>query len=183
MYPGTYTTHFEPALTLAVGDEVKLSCVTGFKCRGDVNVNERAWLGIAFGNDPAYEMSVDRIDEVVDRKNPGKFIDPPANLASWIAALPGVTLVAPAKAVQLGGLDATQLDLKTGDADLTIGPISGHDVSSISFGFPARGSARIVVLMVHGHWVMVAVQSIDDHAPLADSTAFMQPLVDSIVWQ
>lgn len=69
VFPGTYTTQFQPPLTLTVGREVELSCVPGYKCRGDVDVNLPGWLFFEFGNAPAFEIAINRVDKVLDRKS------------------------------------------------------------------------------------------------------------------
>src|SRR3954470_9314907 len=48
VFPGRYTTHFAPALTLSVDRQVKIDCAPGYRCRGDVDVNLPNWLDIEF---------------------------------------------------------------------------------------------------------------------------------------
>lgn len=188
VYPGTYTTHFRPALTLTVGSEVELSCVPGFKCRGDVFVNLPGWLNIGFGDDPGYELHLFRIDKVVDARHGAKLIAPPRDLAGWISKLPGVTVVSPRQHVKVGGLDAEQIDIQSGDAAISSGPIPGvKDPPGI--GFAAHQAHRIVVVNVRGHQVLIMEgvvtkdpDAVVTAAELKEATDFLQPLVDSIVW-
>jgi hypothetical protein len=186
VYPGTYTTHFQPPLTLTVGREVELSCVPGFKCRGDVFVNTSGWLNLGFGNAPGIEVGIERIDKVLDPKHPGKLLDPPKDFAAWVAALPGITLIAPPKSIKVGGLDATQIDVRSGDRGVTFGPIPGQPASS-NFGFGPHGSHRVIVVRVHDQQIMIVVDVVDVPEDIATqfraATDTLQPLIDSIVWQ
>ena len=174
VYPGTYTTHFQPSLTLTVGRQVELSCAPGFKCRGDVSVNEPRWLNLGFGDVPGFEVHLFRIDKVFDPKHPGKPIDPPQDLATLILALPGVTATVPPKNVKVGGLDATQLDLKIGSKEAVLGP---------TFGFGPHLQSRNIVVRVGSDEVMIQIDVIDNAAGLAAAVEALQPLVDSIVWR
>jgi hypothetical protein len=174
VYPGTYTTHFQPSLTLTVGRQVELSCAPGFKCRGDVFVNEARWLNLGFGDVPGFEVHFFRIDKVFDPKHPGKPIDPPKDLAALILSLPGVTAILPPKNVKVGGLDATQLDLKIGAKEAVLGP---------TFGFGPYLQSRTTVVRVGNDVVMIQIDVIDNAAGVAAAIDALQPLVDSTVWQ
>ena len=96
------------------------NCAPGFKCRGRIDVNLPGWIGIEFGQ-PKIEMNVVRVDKVNDPANPGGLMDPPADLAAWIASRPGVTVTAQ-KAVKVGGLAGTQLDVRIGNKDFDLRP-------------------------------------------------------------
>jgi hypothetical protein len=82
-------------------------------------------------------------------------------------------------AIEIGGRDATQLDVVSGDNGVSIGPIPG--VTEFGAGFGPRHPARIIVVSVDGHWVLISVGADDDPAHLKRAVAALQPLVDSIV--
>lgn len=187
VYPGTYTTHFQLPLTFTVGDEVQLSCVPGFRCRGDVNVNLPSWVNIGFGNAPGVEVHFNRFDKVLDPKHPGRLIDPPADLAKWIMTLPGITMLAPAQEVEIGGLVATQLDVTSGAKGITFGPIPG--VTEFGSGIGPHQAHRLIVVAMDGQQVLIAVGIVTESpeaavtpAELKIATDALQPLIDSIVW-
>jgi hypothetical protein len=173
VYPGTYVPAFDPGLTFTINREVQHNCAPGFKCRGDIDVNLPGWIGLEFGQ-PRIEMNVVRVDKVNDPAKPGALIDPPADLAAWLASRPGVT-VNEQKAVQVGGLDATQLDIRTGDQDLSFGPIPG--VTDVGLGLGANWTARLFVVPVDGRQVVIILHAEDG------SLDELQPMVDSIAWR
>ena len=78
------------------------------------------------------------------------------------------------KAVQVGGLAATQLDIRTGDKDVSFGPIPG--VTDPGLGLGANWTVRLFVVPVDGRQVLIMLHAEDG------SVAELQPLVDSIVW-
>jgi hypothetical protein len=172
VYPGRWAPAFEPAFTFAVNREVEHNCAPGFACRGSIDVNLPGWLGLEFG-EPRIEVNIVRVDKVNDPATPGALIDPPADLAGWLASRPGVTVDAQ-KAVQVGGLAATQLDVRTGDQDVSFGPIPG--VTDIGLGLGANWTARLFVVPVDGRQVVIILHAEDG------SLYELQPLVDSIVW-
>ena len=172
VYPGTYIPAFDPGLTFKIDREVQHNCAPGFKCRGSIDVNLPAWLGLEFGQ-PRIEVNVVRVDKVNDPAKPGALIDPPADLAGWLASRPGVTVDAQ-KAVQVGGLAATQLDIHTGDKDLSFGPITG--VTDVGLGLGANWTARLFVVPVDRRQVLIVLHAEDG------SLSELLPLVDSIVW-
>jgi hypothetical protein len=170
--PGTYIPAFDPGLTFTIDREVQHNCAPGFRCRGTINANLPGWLDIEFGL-PRIEMHIVRVDKVNDPAKPGAVIDPPADLAAWLASRPGVT-VNTQRAVQVGGLAATQLDIRTGDQDLVFGPIPG--VAEPTLGLFANGTVRLFVVPVDGRQVLIML------VPEDGSVTELQPLVDSIVW-
>lgn len=172
VYPGTYVPAFDPGLTFTIDREVKHNCAPGFKCRGSIDVDLPGWMGIEFGQ-PRIEVNVIRVDKVDDPANPGSLMDPPADLAAWLASRPGVTVTSQ-KAVKVGGLAATQLDLRTGTKDLSFGPIPG--VTDVGFGLGANWTARLFVVPVDGRQVVIILHAEDG------LVSELQPLVDSIVW-
>jgi hypothetical protein len=172
VYPGTYVPVFDPGLTFTIDREVQHNCGPGFKCRGTVDANLPGWVNIEFGL-PRIELHVVRVDKVNDPANPGALIDPPADLATWIASRPGVTVNA-RKAVQVGGLPATQLDIRTGDEELSFGPIPG--VADPGLGLGANWTVRLFVVPVDGRQVLIMLHAEDG------SVTELQPFVDSIVW-
>jgi len=176
VFPGRYMTAFQPSLTITIDREVQHRCAPGFPCQGSINVNQPAWLDLEFGQ-PRIEMQISRVDKVSDPAHPGSLIDPPADLAAWIASRPGVTVTNPPKAVTVGGLGGTQVDVKAGIKGLTIGPIPGFTDPGLGLG--ANGMARYIVVKVRGAQILIAMLSED---PFLASMSELQPLVDSIVW-
>jgi len=172
VYPGTYVPAFDPGLTFTIDREVQHNCAPGSVCGGTIDANFPGWLDIEFGM-PRIEVHVVRVDKVNDPAKPGAVIDPPADLAAWLASRPGVTVNA-RKAVQVGGLAATQLDIRTGDKDLVFGPIPG--VADPTLGLGANRTVRLFVVPVDGRHVLIMLVAEDG------SVTELQPLVDSIVW-
>ena len=173
VYPGTYIPAFDPGLTFTIDREVQHNCAPNFRCRGSIDVNFDGWLGLEFGL-PRIDVNVIRVDKVYDPAKPGALMDPPADLAAWIASRPGVTVTAQ-KAVQVGGRAATQLDVRTGNKDVSLGPIPGV-TDPPGLGFGANGTARMFVVPVDGRQVVIILHAEDG------SLTELQPLVDSIVW-
>ena len=166
---------------------------------GEVDINVPGWIDVEFGFDPlvahgpgtwSADVSIDRIDKVFDAKHPGKLIDPPRDLAAWVAKLPGVTVIAPPKRIKIDGLDATQLDVRSGAKDVRFGPISPESVPNevdppTAFGFGPHQSRRIVAVSVDGHAVLIVVGMVEapeTHGRFEAATKALQPLIDSIVW-
>ena len=193
---GTYATAFQPPLrfTLAELTIVGADGTISYESIGEVNANMPVWIDCAFGFDKlgrhgsgtwSGNFGIDRIEKVFDPRHPGTVIDPPKDLATWITKLPGLTLAAPPKAIEIGGVDATQLDVVTGAKNVTIGPIP--DVTDPpAFGFDSHQRARIVVVSVDGHEVLITLTlgAEDDSADhFKRVVAALQPLVDSIVWE
>jgi hypothetical protein len=176
IYPGAWAPAFDPAFTFTIDREVEHQCAPGFACRGSIDVNQPAWLGLEFGI-PAIEANIWRIDKVNDQADPSRLIDPPADLAGWMTNLPGITLVAPPKAVTVGGLPGTQLDIRGGSKDVTIGPIP--DVTEFGLGITANTTGRWIVVPVRCHQIVIVLNGPE---PFSTSVDELQPLVDSIVW-
>jgi hypothetical protein len=176
VYPGAYVPAFDPPLTFTIDREVQHNCAPGFTCRGSIDVNQAAWLGLEFGQ-PRIEVNMFRVDKVNDPAHPGALIDPPADLATWIASRPGVTVVNPPKAVTVGGLAGTQFDLQIGAKDVPIGPIPG--ITDFGLGLGANGTSRYIAVKVQGHQILIVLGTED---PFLPSMPELQPLVDSIVW-
>ncbi len=181
VYPGRYVPAFDPGLTFTIAHEVEHSCApegiqAGFQCRGSIDANLPVWLNVEFGQ-PRIEIHIGRVDKVFDPKHPATLIDPPADLASWISKLPGVTVVTAPTTVKVGGLDATQFDVTESKA-VRIGPIPGV-TDPPAFGFGPNYTIRLIVLPVHGHQVLIMLGTEDVFAPAMTE---LQPLVDSIVW-
>jgi hypothetical protein len=172
VYPGTYSPQFDPPLTFSIDREVNHNCAPGFKCRGSIDANLPAWINIEFGL-PRIEAHIFRVDKLNDPAKPGRLIDPPADLAAWIASHPGLTIIAQ-KAVTVGGLAGTQLDVRTGNKDVGFGPITG--VTDPGMGMGANDTARLFVVPVAGRQVLIMLRAEDG------SVEEVQPLVDSIIW-
>lgn len=184
VFPGYYSTRFEPALTLTIGNVVNLDCFPGYRCRGDIDVNLPNWVGFEFGNEHGNEFNVIRIDQITDPDSPGTLVDPPVDLAGWISTLPGVDVLEPPKAVVVGGIASEQLDVMS-DADTPFGPtgLTGPDDPQW-FGLAANHRTRVILLRIDGHVVMITEQigvenTVRDFEAAVDG---LQPLVDSIVW-
>ena len=188
---GTYKTAFQPALTFTLADQtiVDADGTVAYESIGETDVNEAGWISIGFGFDKAgphghgtwsADFFATRVDKVVDPRHPGTLIDPPKDLASWVKNLHGLTLTAPPASVKIGGLDATRLDIAGRDKGATIGPIPGI-TEPPAFGFGPHQSARIVVVNVDGHAVLITIGA-DSPAHFERAVAALQPLVDSIVW-
>jgi hypothetical protein len=159
-------------LTFTIDLEVQHNCAPDFRCRGSIDANLPAWVGLEFGL-PRIDVSIIRVDKVNDPAKPRTLIDPPTDLAGWIGSRPGVTVTAQTP-VTVGGLAGTQLDLQTGDAGVTFGPITG--VTDPGFGLGPNTLTRMIVVPVNGHQVAIVLHSED--GPLAELRAF----VNSIVW-
>jgi hypothetical protein len=184
VYPGTYRTAFDLGLTLTINHEVENGCAPGFRCRGSIDVNRGAWLNLEFGNDPPLhppvEVSIIRLDKVVDLQS-GKLVAAPADLAAWIEKYPGITLRTPPKAVKIGGLDATELDVKTGSNGIAFGPIPG--VTDPGAGQGPNRTVRFIVVAVEDHQVLITIDTIEEGSAHIDAAnIILQPLIDSIVW-
>ena len=172
---GTYATRLEPGLTLTLDRPA------------ESNVDIPGWFDLVFEGDTNFEFGATRIDKVFDPKHQNDLLDPPDDLAAWIAKLPGLTVVAPGKAVQIGGLHATQLDVRTGDKDVRIAPIPGVDDPPA--GLAPNSVSRLIIVVVDGHQVVFGMgvqeegvtQAVID-AHFEDSMEALQPVIDSIVW-
>jgi hypothetical protein len=177
---GSYTTQFQPALTLTIGNVVALDCVAGDGCTGRINVNEPAWLDLEFGKDHGSEFMAIRLEKVYDPGSAGTLIDPPEDLAAWITTLPGTAELDGPKAVSVGGLAASQFDVRT-PGDISFGLIPGNTIGA------AMGPTilRVIVLRVDGHLVLI-LEGLGPHNTAGNGQAALdslQPLVDSISWK
>jgi hypothetical protein len=185
IFPGTYQTAFEPGLTLTVGHVVDLDCFPGYRCRGDIDINVPNFVGLEFGNEHGAELDFTRPDQVVDPDSPSKLIDPPADLAAWVTALPGVTVLDPATAVVVGGVAGAAVSVEA-DADIQFGPtgISGEDVPEW-FGIAARHPTRLILLHVHDKAVFITeLTGVENFGSDFDgAVSGLQPVIDSIVWR
>src|SRR5258707_406505 len=86
----------------------------------------------------------------------GQVGETPTDLASWIPTRPGVTVIG-RKAVQVGGVAATQLDTQTGAQDLSFGPIPG--VTDPGLGLGANWTVRLFVVPVDGRQVVIILHA------------------------
>jgi hypothetical protein len=161
-----------------------MDCASGYRCRGDIAVNWPFWLDLEFGSRHPVEIHFMSFRQVFDGKHPGGETDPPADLAAWISAMPEVT-VNNVRAVRVGGLDATQLDLATGSADVPFGPTGHADVPALGFG--AHQLHRVYLVRASGPLVVIGLSPVnpEDYTPshLAAAIDILQPIVDSITWQ
>ena len=184
VFPGRYTTHFKPAITLTIDQQVDIDCAPGHRCRGDIDVNSEHWLDIEFGHDHPVEINVMGFNTLFDPKHAGKEMEPPTDLAAWIAALPGVTVLA-RKPVEVGGVAAMQLDLRTGVEDVPFGPTGLADLPTLGLG--AHQLRRVILVRRAGAAVIIGIGSInpaDDSAVrLANAGDVLEPIVESIAWE
>ena len=184
LFPGRYRTNFQPAVELTIDREVNVDCAPGYRCRGDVDVNVPTWLDLEFGHDHPIDISLMRFEQLYDPTRADRLIKPPTDLAAWIAAWPGLT-VTNRKAVRIGGVDATQLDVQAGDSDVPLGPSGLADPPALGFG--AHQLRRLTIMRVDGSAIFIQIGSVNaaDETParLAAAIDILQPIVDSITWQ
>jgi len=176
IFPGRYRTALEPSMTITIDREVQHNCAPGFKCRGSIDSNTAAWLDLEFGM-PRIEVQVYRVDKVYDPARAARVIDAPDDLATWLTTHPGME-VGEQKDVVVGGVPGRQLDIRVGPADIELAPITG--VTEQPLGFGARANARLIVVPVHGHQILISLAG--EGQPAASSIFELQPLVDSISW-
>jgi len=181
MFPGTYHTRFVPAMTIKITNLVNLDCAAGYRCRGDIDVNLPPWLGLEFGNDHGVELDVTRIDKVFASATSDALIDPPADLASWIAAQPGVVRLAKAVPVTVGGVEGVRLDFGS-DRIVRFGSTDQADLPCCGIGPKER--IWLTVVNVDGHWVLIKEDLGPDNTVHEFDNAIrgLQPIVDSITW-
>jgi hypothetical protein len=184
VFPGRFTTHFEPALMLTIDRQVQIDCAPGYRCRGDIAVNGPFWLDLEFGSRHPIEIHIMSFRQVFDGKHPGRVTDPPADLTAWMSAMPDVT-VTDVRAVRVGGLEATQLDLTTGSEDVPLGPTGQADLPALGFG--AHQLRRVYLVRASGALVVIGLSPVnpEDYTPsqLAAAIDILQPIVDSITWR
>jgi hypothetical protein len=184
MVAGTYSTHFQPRLTLTIGREVDLDCAAGYRCQGDIDVNTASWLDLEFGNAHGSEFSVLRLDPLSDPGKPATVTEPPGDLAGWISALPDVSVIEGPTSVSVGGVDAVQLDVRTAK-DVGFAPPGLNGPFPQWGGLPAAHEARLVFLRIDGHAIMLTEQIGPENTvhDFAAAIAGLQDLVDSISWE
>ena len=85
---GTYATLFKAGMKLTLDRPAESD-----------SDNPSAWTDLVFEGHPDSDLTIIRLDKVIDPKHPNRLIDPPADLAAWVAKLPGLTTVAPASRV------------------------------------------------------------------------------------
>jgi hypothetical protein len=172
--PGTYATLFEPGVTLTVD---------GY---GESYVDSQSWLDLQYDHDDIY-IQLSRFDQLWDPKHPplpapelcdicttgGTLIDPPKDFASWLARLPGLTVVSPATSVRVGGLDARQLDVRS-TRGVPIGPLAGFS-NGVGAGLGGGTRYRLIAVTVSGRPILIAMS----HGSMERGQAF----IDSIVWR
>ena len=107
---------------MTIGHEVDLDCAPGYRCRGDVNVNQPDWLDLEFGNVHGSELMIFGFDKLTDPSDPSRSIDTAADFAAWIAAHDSVSIIKPAHDVLVGGIAGVELDVQNGHKDVPFGP-------------------------------------------------------------
>ena len=182
VFPGRYSTRFEPALLLTIDRQVEMDCAPGYRCRGDVDVNSPHWLDMEFGHDHPVELHVMSFNKLFDWV--GGLVDPPADLSAWISGLPGITVLAK-EPTDVGGVPATQLDVRTGSNDVAFGPTDTLDLPTLGFG--PEQFHRVIIVARDGAAVIFGFGSIypedNTYDRLAVAADILQPIVDSITWQ
>jgi hypothetical protein len=155
VFPGTYRPAFAPTLTLTVDKVVDLDCAPGFQCRGSVDANLPSWLDMEFGTTHGAEIMIFALAQVPDPSSTGLVAPPakPADIAALIAASPKLTVLAAPKAVTVGGLDASQLDVRAQEGfSLGTRPDAGDT------GLATEHDTRLIVVVVDGHTVVITEQ-------------------------
>jgi hypothetical protein len=178
----TYATRFDPAFTFTLAGA------------GDANVDLPGWVDLSFEGDPGLAWNAVRLDRVFDPKHPGTLIDAPDDLPAWFAKLHGITPIAAAEAVRVGGLGATQLDFRNTEP-VRFGPFPGigdptRDPSLPYFGFGESGNTfRLIILRGTAHhvvfrmWVDLCCSSPERaSSQFASSMTALKAVMDSIVW-
>jgi len=183
VFEGTYTTQFEPALTLAVDQVVERDCGTTARaagqCHGAVDINQGPTLDLEFGVENGSEVIVVAPDKVYDDSAAPRLIDPPADLVAWMRSLHGTAVLGEPTPVSIGGVAGNAFDV-TKAGDLQFAKVSSNGFVA---GFGPSG-LRVIVLRVHGQLVLIeewlgpANTTRDVPAVLQE----LQPLIDSIVW-
>jgi hypothetical protein len=184
MFPGTYRTNFDPAMTLTIDHLVDLDCAAGYECRGDIDVNLPQWVAFEFGNVHGSELDVMRLDKVHASVTDQTLVDPPDDLATWLAGQPGMKQLAEPVSVTIGGISGVRLNLRA-DRNVTYGPIGLAEPADITdFGIGAGSRLWITVVRVQGHWVLISEVLGPDNTVRDFDAAIrgLEPIVDSIVW-
>jgi hypothetical protein len=179
-FPGTFITNFQPALRLTIDTVVDLDCPSPTGCWGSVDVNEPDWIDLEFGTLHGAEIDIIRMEKVFDPALPGVLIDPPEDLAAWVAALPATAKLHPPTSVVIGGLPAIRFDVASA-GELQLGPIGVRTDSQAGIG--PRG-LRITLLRVSGHLIVITEWLGPQHSEGGGRAVLdgLQPLVDSIHW-
>jgi len=182
IFPGTYRPVFQPTLTLTIDKVVDLDCAPGFQCRGSVDANFPSWLDMEFGNTHGAELMIYAVAQVPDPSSTGLIAPPakPAEIAALIAASPNLTVLAAPKAVTVGGLDASQLDVRAHEGfSLGTRPDAAGDV-----GLATEHDTRLIVVVVDGHTVVITEQigpgnTVGDFQAAINS---LERMLNSISW-
>jgi len=151
---GTYRPAFEPSFTFTISTVVNLDC-TG-QCHGAIDVNQPSWLDMEFGSAHGAELMVFALSKVADPSSTG-LVDPPAkpaDIAALIAGSPKLTVLAAPKAVTIGGLDASQLDVRAHEG-FSLG--SRPDVVG-DVGLATAHDTRLIFVVVDGQTVVITEQ-------------------------
>jgi hypothetical protein len=152
--------------------------------RGEVDVNGTSFFNYTFGHDPGNDFFIARVDKIPDLKHPGTLLDPPTDLGGWLSTASGRKLVKRPVNVHVGGLDAKQFDVRSGPADEPWPMEDAEGTTMIPPGLPANRTARIIVVDVQGHQIVIMFLPQEDvPTHFADAVAVFQPMIDSIVWQ
>jgi hypothetical protein len=182
MFPGTYKTKFDPAMTITITDVVDLDCVPGYRCRGDIDVNLPQWVAFEFGNVHGSELDIMRIDKVYSGSDGTTVAAPPNDYAAWLLSRPGVIRLAAPVPVTIGGVHGVRLDFRV-DRQVTYGPTGLPDPPA--FGICCGARTWISLIRVHDR-VIIVVETLGPENTVGDFDAAMhglQPVVDTIRWE
>jgi hypothetical protein len=155
LLPGTYATAFQPSMRLSIARPW-----TG-------NSDTSDWIDIELPpSDLAGQLSFFRIGSVFV---PGtrRTLQLPGDLVAWFTSHPAITVVSPPQQTTLGGLQATQFDVRLAkdwrcgnQACVAFAPLAPGEPG---FGWTAdsgpRLRCRILVLRIHGDTVVVTFTS------------------------
>ena len=186
IFPGTYKTKLDPAMTITIDDLVDLDCAPGYRCRGDIDLNTQVWVEFEFGNEHGSDLVIMSLSKLLD--SDGKtLIDPPDDLVAWMLDRPGMHENTLRQAVTIGGVSGSRIDI-TSDVDVNWGPtnLPGADVPCC-FGINGGAGARVRfnVVRVNGDWVLIEESlgpenTVRDFEKVVDG---LQPVIHSIVWE
>ena len=184
LFPGHYTTNFQPALELTIDREVNLDCAPGYRCRGDVDVNVPTWVDLEFGHDHPIDINIMRFDRALRSEAPRQIASTPGRSGSVDRCLARPDRDRPGAGARRWRR-ATQVDVQAGAGSIRLGPSGETDPPTLGFG--AHQLRRLVVLRVDGVAVFVQIGSVNpvDETPARLTAAIdeLQPIVDSITWQ
>lgn len=175
---GTYSPRFDPPLAVTLW------------ARGSLEVDRPGWMGIAFGFDPpaahaggtgGADINIIRLDQVFVPGSTSDLMPAPADLAKWITTRPGTGVVGVATRINIGGHQATQMDL-VAPAGVVWGPIPESTEVPAGMG-PGPGVRLFVLDGPRPVIIILALVDSRDPANLKRAIDAMQPMVEGITWR